>query len=225
VIVPAKPVSVTKTQLGEDSIGRELALNFFTKKYVVMVPNCNWTGHECDILAVSPSLKIVDIEIKISRSDLKADAGKSKWWRHEHAGYGEVVETRNHHGTVVGSYRPTKWNKILKPWPQKVWKHYYCMPEDIWSDDLLETLASPNSGVLLMWYRGRGLEIKCKRRAKPNNEAKAISPENVMDIARLATLRMWEAKLRLEASWHEKQHLRAKIAELETRNEATKPAV
>ena len=43
---------------------------------LVMVPNCYWTGDECDLLVVRNDLRLVDVEVKISRSDLKADAGK-----------------------------------------------------------------------------------------------------------------------------------------------------
>lgn len=72
----------------ESNIARALALQVFARKYLVMVPNCNWTGYECDLLAVAPDLRIVDIEVKISRADLKADAKKDKWWHREFKGKG-----------------------------------------------------------------------------------------------------------------------------------------
>ena len=64
----------------ERLIARELAVGLFARRLVV-VDNCIWTGHECDLLCVTTDLRIVDVEIKISRSDLKADAKKDKWFR------------------------------------------------------------------------------------------------------------------------------------------------
>lgn len=62
----------------EKTIARALAQQTFNRKYLVVVPNCNWTGYEADILAVTENLRLIDVEIKISRADLKADAS-SMW--------------------------------------------------------------------------------------------------------------------------------------------------
>ena len=62
----------------EHTIARAVATQTLAKKCVVLINNCNWTGHECDVLAVTTDLRIVDVEIKISRPDLKADARKDK---------------------------------------------------------------------------------------------------------------------------------------------------
>lgn len=48
----------------ERKIATLLATRFFNNKYLVVVPNCNWTGYECDLLAVTENLRIIDIEIK-----------------------------------------------------------------------------------------------------------------------------------------------------------------
>lgn len=142
---------------------------------LLVVPNCYWTGHETDLLVIEARMRIVDIEIKISRSDLKADAKKSKWW----------------------TSRPWSRNRRLldepRRWPAKVWKHYYAMPADIWSDDLLESIPE-TSGVLLVRPDARyrnGAIIDVQRMAKPNPEAKPISPGDCIDLARLCSLRMW----------------------------------
>jgi hypothetical protein len=37
------------------------------------------------------------------------------------------------------------------------------------------------------------LAIECRRRTTPNKDACRLKPEHVMDIARLANLRMWDA--------------------------------
>ena len=69
---------VMRPAWSEQLIARTLARQTFEKKNLVIVPNCNWTGNECDLLVVTPDLRIIDVEVKISRSDLKADTKKNK---------------------------------------------------------------------------------------------------------------------------------------------------
>src|SRR5690554_6203769 len=78
----------------EKRIARELAINFFNRKHLVVVPNCNWTGYEADVLAVTTDLRLIDVEIKISRADLKADAKKDKWWHRQFLGWEPIGESR-----------------------------------------------------------------------------------------------------------------------------------
>lgn len=175
----------------ERSIARAIALQTLARKCLVLVDNCNWTGYECDVLAVTMDLRIIDVEIKISRSDLKADAKKDKWWHR--AGWVQPA--------VRGQSGHYALEKNLT-WPRKVWKHYYAMPAEIWKPELTEYLPSPASGVLLLTDRGAGhtpqILVNCMRRSTPNKDADRIKPEQALDIARLANLRMWEAYNRLD---------------------------
>lgn len=164
-------------------IARAIALQTLNRRCVLLLERCLWTGYECDVLGVTTDLRLIDIEIKISRADLKADAKKDKWWHRQ-----------------PGSYNPAtrsypEWSSTLRPWPIKVWKHYFAMPADIWKPELLDCLPSPNSGVLLMHLQDRGAPVvaHCERRAKPNRDAERLTPEQAMDITRLANLRMWDA--------------------------------
>lgn len=169
-------------QWNEGMIARAISLQTLARKCVVLVDNCNWTGHECDVLAVTTDLRIIDVEVKISRSDLKADAKKDKWWRR------------------------TLWRDIAGPpmllrHPPKVWKHYYALPVDIWKPELLACLPSPASGVLLLHGKKDGrIVVTCERRATTAKDATRLTPEQVMDITRLANLRMWDAYQRAEAN-------------------------
>jgi hypothetical protein len=175
----------------EHSIARAISLQTLARKCVVLVDNCNWTGHECDVLGVTTDLRIIDIEVKISRSDLKADAKKDKWWHRQYGAWipserrQDITTTQRHH-------------------PPKVWKHYYALPVEVWKPELLECLPSPASGVLLLnlnrteW--GPPVIVTCERRATPAKDATRLKPEQVMDIARLANIRMWEAYKRRDES-------------------------
>lgn len=193
----------------ENSIARGLARQTFNRKYLVVVPNCNWTGHECDLLVVTENLRLIDVEIKISRADLKADAKKEKWWHREHIGHWPSVTELQHSPwsndlQVERIYRRARYKSTPKDWPRKVWKHYYAMPKAIWHPDLLEALPSAQSGVLLLDREGyprpvdAGMRVDCVRRASPNRDAPSISPAAAVDIARLASLRMWDAFARME---------------------------
>lgn len=156
------------------------------RKCLLLVNNCSWPGSECDVLGVTTDLRIIDVEVKISRADLKADAGKDKWWQ-TYWPWDREAEHR---------CMPTP-----KMWPHRVWKHYYAMPEAIWKDELLEALPSPASGVILLREQQHGPKIaiaRVARRCQPAKDAYRLKPEQVMDIARLQNLRMWDAYEQVE---------------------------
>jgi hypothetical protein len=192
---PARPVL---QPWSERLIARAVALQTFKRRYLVAVPNCNWTGHECDLLVVTDNLRIIDVEVKISRADLRADAKKEKWWHRRNnrpftqytGGFAEV-------GVPCPDMRNT--------WPPKVWKHYYALPKEIWTPELADSLPSTASGILLLdrngYPRAAGdsMRIDCIRRAMPNRDAEPISAAAAVDIARLASLRMWESFQQLDA--------------------------
>lgn len=173
----------------EHSIARAIALQTLAKKCVVLVDNCNWTGHECDVLGVTTDLRIIDVEVKISRADLKADAKKDKWWHREY-------------GAWIPALRTQEITTTARVHPPKVWKHYYALPAEIWKPELLDCLPSEASGVLTL-REGVGrnappVVVECVRRAVPNKDADRLTAPQVVDIARLANLRMWEAYHRSE---------------------------
>jgi hypothetical protein len=167
----------------EGNIAAALARNTFDG-HLCCLPNCTWTGDEVDLLVVSRDLRVIDVEIKISRADLKADMRKDKWWHHcEYA-------TR----VTVGPPRP----RLRREWPRKVWKHYYAMPAEIWRDDLRDAIPAV-SGVLLVTRvpvgggSGRHVfRVTCARRSKPCRDASRLTAEHVMQLARLTSLRLWD---------------------------------
>lgn len=76
--------------------------------------------------------------------------------------------------------------------------------KEIWPPDLFAALPSAQSGVLLLdcdgYPRsvGDSMRVECVRRATANRDAAPISPAAAVDIARLASPRMWDAYARLE---------------------------
>jgi hypothetical protein len=162
----------------EQSIQRAIAEGFF-KKAVLAVPNCGWTGYECDMLIIEPGLRIIDIEVKVSRADLKQDQHKDKWW-HQRP------------WAKRSSRTPIRQPRL---WPQKVWKHYYVVPLDIWTSELLQHIPA-NSGVLAVSTSQGLVKLDCLRRARPCREATPITARDAIDLARLASLRMWSALAR-----------------------------
>ncbi|MES2958479.1 MAG: hypothetical protein V4792_09835 [Pseudomonadota bacterium] len=186
----------------EAKIARHIGSQTLSRKCLVLVDNCNWTGYECDVLAVTQDLRIIDIEVKISRGDARADAYKDKWW---------ITQGWGHYTEDLGVRRHVLPTRTHRDWPPKVWKHYYAMPADIWTPDLIPKLASPASGILLLSERNGRVSVKCQRRSTPNRDATKISAAHALDIARLANLRMWAAYDRAEtlaaklAAHHEAQ--------------------
>lgn len=192
----------------ERLIARELAVGLFAKRLVV-VDNCNWTGHECDLLCVTTDMRIVDVEIKISRADLKADAKKDKWWRRKFIGYGPREEIKNSDGRLIRVNEPALYDEHHLTHPPKVWKHYYALPSEIWSESMFEFLPSPASGVVVLDEREDGsISHKVLRRATPNRDAGKITPAQAIDIARLANLRMWDAYWNLRMAESNAAHWR-----------------
>jgi hypothetical protein len=187
-------------QWSEAMIARAIALQTLARKCVVLVDNCGWTGHECDVLGVTTDLRIIDVEVKISRADLKADAKKEKWWHRL------TWQEKDAAGLAPGS--PEWWSAGHRiEHPHKVWKHYYALPAEIWREDLFAALPSTASGVLLLREprnrRDPQVIVQCIRRATPARDAHKLTPAQVMDIARLANLRMWEAYNRRDQALRE----------------------
>lgn len=164
----------------EARIGRAIVHGDLFHRAVLAVPCCGWTGHECDLLVVEKGLRIIDVEVKISRSDLKADLKKDKWWQNR---------PWSRSNAVPGGVR--------RDWPPRVWKHYYALPVDIWKPELLEFLPA-TSGVILLGRQGATDVMHLRRRAHPNRDAQKLLPHECIDLARLAGLRMWDALRRAD---------------------------
>jgi Nuclease-related domain len=171
------------TKWSETKIAAWLARYTFNRKYLVVVPNCTWTGYECDLLVVTENLRLIDVEIKISRGDLRADIKKDKWY---HWWDWNIDGPYTNHAEATERRR-------RREWPLRVWKHYYAVPAEIWTDELYAAIPEKSGVLLLHMDDGGRLRIEARRGAKPCRDAEPISAANAVDIARLASLRMWAA--------------------------------
>lgn len=148
-----------------DRIARILQQNTF--KAHAVIPNCYWPGDECDLLVVDDQRRLLDVEIKISRADFKADAAKSKWWDR------------------------VRWNRPdvggPREWPRRVARHYFAMPADIWKDDLVKSLPSQACGIILVGKHSAWVE----RRAKANPEPYVLTADDLHDLLRASMVRIW----------------------------------
>lgn len=179
----------------EGKIGRILARDIFNSDLCVL-PNCTWTGNEIDLFVLTTDLYIIDVEIKISRADLKIDKEKDKWWTKSWGKYNPATQLYE---------RPAPTPKV---YPTKTWKHYYAMPKSIWKDDLLEHIQ-PISGILLIDDFER---VSCIKRATPNRKATKVETEHAIEIARLTSFRMWKAYERTDKLLLEKEKLSPNIS-------------
>lgn len=163
----------------EASLTRGIVRNFFGNA-VLAIPCCGWTGHEADLLVVTRDLRLIDVEMKISRSDLLADPKKDKWWHRR-------------------PWSRRRAEPVMREWPPKIWKHYYVMPRSIWDAKLMEKLPE-HSGVLLASVSRTGwMSFESVRRVKPDRGAYRLNAHEVLDLARLTGLRFNDALLKLEA--------------------------
>jgi len=64
--------------MNERAAQRVLA-RYFNPFQQTVVPNCYFAGGEMDLLVVTRSGYLVEVEIKLSRADWKADLAKEKW--------------------------------------------------------------------------------------------------------------------------------------------------
>ncbi len=172
-------------------IMRYLVQHTFQRKGLLIVPETYWAGSECDLLLVTENLRIIDIEIKISRADFKRDQFKDKWYH----SWDYQID-----GPWLPRSNASQRNQRKREFPRKVWKHYFAMPATIWKPEMVSDLPSPVCGVILLHKKDDRVWWEVERKAKPNKDAEKISAESAIDLARLASLRMWDALIRLEDS-------------------------
>lgn len=79
VAMPASEVSEFGQRTYSEAKIIRLISSHLLKNHIVLANNINWSGYECDLLAISPRLRAIEFEIKTSRKDFLKDAKKAKW--------------------------------------------------------------------------------------------------------------------------------------------------
>lgn len=141
----------------------------------IIVPNVSWGAglHECDLLIINPNGYATEIEIKISKSDLKADFKKD-----------------HHHQS------------------ESIRHLYYAIP-----DYLLETalaLLPEHVGIITCklnfyneggWYSKqkyvRYVSMHIHRKSKPIHKYRAMTKDEIINIGRLGSMRIWNLKSKI----------------------------
>jgi len=180
-------------------ISRSLFWNTFSQRHLVVAPNCHAAGYEADLLIVRHDLRLMDVEIKISRKDLKEDKTKDKWFKEwDFAAHG------------WRSPRPEEREPVGHP--NKIWKHYYALPEEIWDEKLWPDIQ-PNSGVILIRSNSAIRPwLRILKQAKPNRAAQPIGLDEFKKIANSLSFRMWRACGELDEQRRQKIKLSGEVA-------------
>lgn len=148
----------------------ELAVaNHFDWRKNIIVPNISWgLGlHECDVLIMSKSGYLTEVEIKISFSDLKKDFAKP----HGHNSNGKIkylyyaMPTKLAEREDVISMIP-EYAGILR-----------CNP--------IDNPRSPMNGFV---------NCSCAKEATARSNARPLSEQERFDLVRLGAMRIWNLK-------------------------------
>lgn len=119
---------------------------------------------EADMLVLSASGFLYEVEIKISIADLKRDRSKRKW------------------SPAFQEYRAT--TNIRGMW--------FAMPESVWQHKDAEAAVPDIAGVIVINPDERPSRMaSVVRRCKPNKSARALTDRERFKLARLGMMRYW----------------------------------
>ena len=143
---------------------------FFDTSKNIIVPNVSWgLGiHECDVLVVTKARYAIEVEIKTSKADIVADLKKQ-------------------HG-----HESKKLRSLLFAIPKNL-EHEHCI-------DLIPERA----GIIIVYEHDHDHEnnhrLYCSvlRKAKINMDAEKLNEKDVLHVARLGTMRIWNLREDIE---------------------------
>lgn len=146
--------------------------HYFNYRQNLIVPNVSWgfLNYEADLLIIKPSRYVIEIEIKISKSDLKNDKKKKKY----------------------------RWNWYLqnkiKLFYVLIPSDLYSGKEQ----ETLDILP-PNAGLLTAYYSNVYDRWYCSCVKSPivNRNAEKLSDHEYMTLLKLAAMRIWSLKEKL----------------------------
>jgi hypothetical protein len=150
----------------EDSIAYTVANHVFPWRRYVVVPNVSWglLPHEADLVALSDSDWLSEVEIKVTKADFLADREK---WKHQ------LAKTNGQH-EIIDAF-------------------YYAMPSSVWDKCTPEDLPG-GAGLILVGdaYRGdHNPRAFVKQKPTPNPRARKLRPDEREQLLRLGYMRYW----------------------------------
>ena len=143
----------------------EALSRYFNCRQNIIVPNISWGFfiHECDLLIIRKSGYVLEVEIKISKADLKKDRDKE----HNHEDH---------------------YKRIKELW--------FAIPDYL--QDSID-LIPKNAGIITVYYNEWAEKLYCKALREPvvNTKARNLLENEILKIARLGTMRIWNLKRKL----------------------------
>ena len=147
----------------------ERLAQYFDYRQNIIVPNVSWGFHlhECDLLVLRKSGYLVEIEIKVTRTDLKKDRGKF----HKH----------------IDDY-----NRVKELWfaiPDYLQDSIEFIPEHAGVIVLNKEDRSYSDCPVI--------RCKILRKARINKSARTLYENEMLKLARLGTMRIWTLKKKI----------------------------
>ena len=147
----------------------------FDTRLNIIVPNVSWgIGlHECDVLVITKAGYAIEVEIKTSKADIKADLKK----RHSHEN--------------------KKLRSLIFAIPKNLEHCSDLIPEraGIITIERLETQRPTRDNVI--GPNPSRLYCSILRKAKINTHASKLSDTDILHVAKLGVMRMWNMKEKL----------------------------
>ena len=162
--------------LNSTNISIAIARHFGTRKNII-VPNVSWgIGlHECDVLIITRSGYAIEIEIKISRADIIKDA--MKWHKHH----------------------SNKLRSLIFAIPKEL---QHCT--DLIPERAGIIIVSKKEELRPSWHSGvvgpNSSRLYCSmfRKAEVNRSATKMSDDDILHVAKLGTMRVWNLLEKLQ---------------------------
>ena len=170
-------------QIGSTAIEVKVAEHFGYRANII-VPNISWGAglHECDLLIINnKSRYATEVEIKISKSDLKADLLKP-----------------HHHSSKRIKY-------LYFAVPDYLLDAAISLLPDTTGIIVISKGSYNNSGFHQSPEIVYFLRSEVYRRAKANKDSRPMTQEEVINICRLGCMRIWPLKHSVTNNYHTRQ--------------------
>lgn len=154
---------------------------YFNMRLNLIVPNISWgmLNHEADLIVVSRSGLATEVEIKVSKSDLKKDRDK-----------------RHHHNSKL-------IHRLFFAIPDYMLDCIDLVPAQA---GILVIRSGADAGALPLRYRRES--TKLLRPAKINKQYPKWTQKEVLQLLRLSTMRIWTLKEKLNKQLKERRELK-----------------